>query len=148
MIIKLVRESAAVVARSIANLGCKSSSRSLHTPVWAKVSYTLEVIEPFISSRQTTRRGRHVQQELVSPSIANSHLWPMSQLHTHTLPLYKCLKAVLSFVIFHQSALQKVKTWKQIFLNKTQNRVIKISLLTIPIVINPYLMFCLPCMRF
>ncbi len=76
--------------------------------------------------------------------------------HTHTLrsfrdlylPLYKCLKTVLSFVIFHPFVLQKLKMWKQIFLNKTWNWVSKISLLAMPIVINPYLMFYLPRMRF
>jgi hypothetical protein len=37
------------------------------------------------------------------------------------LPLYKCGKVVLSFVIIHPSILQKLKMWKQIFLGKTQN---------------------------
>ncbi len=64
------------------------------------------------------------------------------------LPLYKCQKAVLSFIIFHLSILQKLKKWKQIFLDKTQNWVSKIRLLAIPIVNDPYLKFCLPCMRF
>ncbi len=64
------------------------------------------------------------------------------------LSLYKCGKAVLSFVIFHPSVLQKLKTSKQIFLDKTQNWVSKISLLAIPIIFDPYLTFRLPCMRF
>ncbi len=60
-----------------------------------------------------------------------------------TFPCTNVKKAFLSFVIFHTSVLQKLKTWKQIFRNKAQNRVSKISLLAIPIVINPYLTFCL-----
>ncbi len=58
------------------------------------------------------------------------------------LPLFKRQKALLCVVIFHPSVLQKLKTWKQIFLNKTQNQVSKSSLLAIPIIIDPYLTFC------
>jgi hypothetical protein len=64
------------------------------------------------------------------------------------LPLYKQQQAVWALVVFHPSVLQKLIPWKQIFLNKSQNRVREISLLAIPIVIDPYLRFQLPCMRF
>ncbi len=64
------------------------------------------------------------------------------------LSLYKHWQAFWSVVIFYPSVLQKLVMWKQIFLNKTWNHFRKISLLAIPIVIDPYLMFCLPCMRF
>ena len=40
-------------------------------------------VEFFNSSKQMTRGGRFVQRGLVSSSIANSHLQPMSQLYTH-----------------------------------------------------------------
>jgi hypothetical protein len=40
---------------------------------WGK-DLIVDVIEPFNSSRQMTRRGWHVQRGLVSPSIANSRL--------------------------------------------------------------------------
>ncbi len=43
------------------------------------------------------------------------------------LPLYKCGKAVLSFVIFHPSALQNLKTWKQIFLDKLKTKLAKLA---------------------
>jgi hypothetical protein len=69
--------------------------------------------------------------------------------HTHTLPsfrdlylpLYKCQKSCPVLHHIPSIRLQKLKTWNQIFLNKTQNRVSKISLLAIPIVIDPYLTF-------
>ncbi len=64
------------------------------------------------------------------------------------LSLFKRWQAFLFIVIFHLSVLQKCIRWKQIFINKTQNWVSKISLLAIPIVIDPYLTFCLPCKRF
>ncbi len=57
------------------------------------------------------------------------------------LSLYKRWQALLSVVIFHQSIIQKLIMWKQIFLNKTRNQVSEISLLAIPIVINSYLTF-------
>jgi hypothetical protein len=41
---------------------------------WVEKGPIVEVIEPFNSSRQMTRQGRHVQRGLVSPSIANSRL--------------------------------------------------------------------------
>jgi hypothetical protein len=40
-------------------------------------------LELFNSSKKMTRRGRYVQQGLVSSSNANSRSPPMSQLHTH-----------------------------------------------------------------
>ena len=41
-------------------------------------------IEPFNSSKQTTRREWHVQRGLVPSSIAKSRLWPKSKLYRHT----------------------------------------------------------------
>ncbi len=48
------------------------------------------------------------------------------------LPLYKSRKAFLSVVMFHPSVIQKLKMWKHIFLNKTQNQISKICLLFYP----------------
>ncbi len=44
-------------------------------------------LELFNSSKKMTRQGRYVQRGLVPSSIANSSSPPMSQLHTHYVPL-------------------------------------------------------------
>ncbi len=57
--------------------------RSEYNSRWGNGLY-VGVSESFNSSKQTTWKGQHVQQGLVSSNIANSHLYPMSQLHTYT----------------------------------------------------------------
>jgi hypothetical protein len=56
------------------------------------------------------------------------------------------LSCLLSYSI-HPSC-KNLKHGNKCSLRKTQNQVRKISLLVIPIVINPHLTFFLPCMRF